>query len=98
MSLASTKHSRRQTQGSLQEDIFDEPVPRKAQPIQPHFSSNSQVWTRKSRILVKRKKPTKPIIQLDDNLDATVEYDRLDLITDAVVHVNRNRKKSAIAW
>jgi hypothetical protein len=30
--------------------VYDEPVPKKAQPILPNFSGHSQIWTQKSRI------------------------------------------------
>jgi hypothetical protein len=36
------------------------------------------------------------VVRLGNNLDSEAEYDQLDLITDAAVHVNRS--KSAIAW
>ena len=80
----------------IQEEVFEGPIPKKAQPIQPNYSGHLQIWTHKSRTLVRRRQQNKPIIRLENSLNGEIDYDRLDLITDAAVHVTR--KKSAIAW
>jgi hypothetical protein len=80
----------------IQEEVFEGPIPKKAQPIQPNYSSHSQIWTHKSRTLVRRRQQKQPIVRLENSLNGEIDYDRLDLITDAAVHVTR--KKSAIAW
>ena len=98
MAYWNEQQSGRQTLDSLiyRKKSLKDPSQKKAQPIQPNYSSHSQIWTHKSRTLVRRRQQNQPIVRLENSLNGEIDYDRLDLITDAAVHVTR--KKSAIAW
>lgn len=71
-------------------------IPLKAQPIKPNYSGSMQLWTRKPRIMVWSRLPSIPIQVLERQLDPEEEYDRLDLVSDAAVHVAE--RKSAVSW
>jgi hypothetical protein len=79
----------------ITEAIVDK-IPLKAQPIHPNYSSPTQLWTHKPRIMVRNRRPNIPIQILENQLDPEEEYDRLDLVSDAAVHVAA--KRSAISW
>ena len=70
-------------------------IPLNSHPIEPNYASQTTLWTRKRRQLIRRRQPPSTISVIRDDMPLN-QSTPIDLVSDAAVHVER--QKGAVCW